>query len=121
MVNGPGTVIFTMRAVWRLRNSRSPTSTGWRLRMRPTMRGTGIVDIHAFERGGEPVRIAFAPDLPVGNDVQARLLLRPDRQEGGVVLRLRQVRLRDAPQLLRAHPGRKAPGELLAVDQPFGL
>src|SRR5712691_2242088 len=84
-------------------------------------RGAGIVGVHAFERGGEAVGVALAPDLAVGDDVQARFLLRADREPRRVVLRLLEERFGDAPQLLCAHPGRKAPGELLPVDQPLGL
>src|SRR5581483_11667767 len=38
-----------------------------------------------------------------------------------IVLRFLEEALLDPPKLARAHPRRKAPGELLAVDQPFGL
>ena len=84
-------------------------------------RGAGIVDIDAFERGGEAVGVALAPHLAVGDDVEAGALLVADGEHGGVVLRLVEEFRRDAPQFLRAHPRRKAAGELLAVDQPFGL
>ena len=84
-------------------------------------RGAGIVDVDAVERGGEAVGIALAAHLAVGDDVEADLLLVADRQQRGVVLRLLQPFGRDPPQLLRAHARRKAPGELLAVDQPFRL
>src|SRR2546427_360625 len=55
---------------------------------RAVERGAGMVDIDAFERGGEAVGIAFAPDLAVGDDVEAGALLRPDGEQRGVVLRL---------------------------------
>src|SRR6267143_1408142 len=42
-------------------------------------------------------------------------------ERGGVVLRLGEMGLGNPPQLFRAHAGRKAPGELFPVDQPFGL
>ena len=84
-------------------------------------RDAGIVDVDPFERGGEAVRIAFAPDLAVGDDVEPRLFLQLDRQHRRVVLRLGETGLRDAPQLLRPHARRKAAGELRPVDQPFGL
>src|SRR5207244_13601313 len=83
--------------------------------------GSRFVDVDALERSGEAVRVALAADLAVGGDVDAGLLLRADREQRGVVLRLREMRLGDAPQLLRAHARREAAGELLAVDQPFGL
>src|SRR5437879_11726699 len=88
---------------------------------RAVERGAGGVDLDAFERGGEAVGIAFAPDLAVGDDVEARPLLRPDGEQRGVILRLGEIGLGDPPQLFRAHAGRKAPGELFPVDQPFGL
>src|SRR6267378_8250885 len=88
---------------------------------RAVQRGAGMVDIDAFERGGEAVGIAFATDLAVGDDVEAGPLLRPDGEQRGVVLRPGEMRLGNPPQLFRAYAGRKAPGELFAVDQPFGL
>src|SRR6185503_2135982 len=80
-----------------------------------------VVDVDALQRGGEAVGISFAPDFAVGDDVDAGFLLRPDREHRGVVLRLREQRLRDPPQLLGAQPRRKALAELVAVDQPVGL
>jgi hypothetical protein len=53
-VNGPGTVIFTLRFVWRRRNSRSSTSTACLRRMGPTTRGTGF---------GCPLRSSATPGL----------------------------------------------------------
>src|SRR5438105_7378012 len=72
---------------------------------RAVQRGAGMVDIDAFERGGEAVGIAFAPDLAVGDDVEARPLLRPDGEQRGVVLRLGETRLDTRPQgrMGRAH------------------
>src|SRR2546422_1950422 len=88
---------------------------------RAVERGAGWVDSDAFERGGEAVGIAFAPDLAVGDDVGAGPLLRPDGEQRGVVLRLGEMGRGNPPQLFRAHARRKAPGELFPVDQPFGL
>ena len=51
-------------------------------------RGAGIVDVDAFERGGEAVGIALAAHLAVGDDVEAGALLVADRNARGVVLRL---------------------------------
>ena len=84
-------------------------------------RRAGIVDVDAFERGGEAVGIAFAPHLAVGDDVEAGALLVADGEQRGVILRLLEKFRRDAPQLLGAHARRKPAGELLAVDQPVGL
>jgi hypothetical protein len=84
-------------------------------------RAAGIVDVDALERGGEAVRVALAPHLAVGNDVEAGALLVADGDERGVVLRLLEPLRRHPPQLARAHPRWKPSGELLAVDQPFRL
>src|SRR5438132_13333436 len=88
---------------------------------RAVERSAGMVDMDAFGRGGEAVGIAFAPDLAVGDDVEAGPLLRPDGEQRGVVLRLGEIGLRNAPQLFSTHARRKAPGKLFPVDQPFGL
>ncbi len=53
-------------------------------------RRAGIVDVDAFERGGEAVGVALAPHLAVGDDVEAGALLVVDGEQGCVVLRLRQ-------------------------------
>jgi len=84
-------------------------------------RGSRPVDIDALERGREAVGIAFAPHLAIGDDVEPGAFLGADRQQGGVVLRLLQERLLDAPQLLRPHPRREPAAQLLPVDQPVGL
>ena len=84
-------------------------------------RRAGIVDVDAFERGGEAVGVAFAAHLAVGDDVEAGALLVANREQRGVVLRLLETFGRDAPQLAGAHARREALGELLAVDQPVGL
>src|SRR6266446_7070860 len=88
---------------------------------RPRHGDARVVEVEACERGGEAVRVAFAPGLAVGDDVEARLLLRPDGEERGVVLRLREIGLRNAPQLGGAHAGRDVLCQPLAVDQPVGL
>ena len=84
-------------------------------------RRAGIVDVDAFERGGEAVGVAFAPHLAVGDDVESGALLVVDREQRRVVLRLREVLRRHGPQFLGAHARRKTAGELFAVDQPFRL
>jgi hypothetical protein len=80
-----------------------------------------LVEVDALERGGEAVGIAFAPDFAVGDDVQARRLLRLDGEDRGVILRLREMLGGNAPQLLRAHARRQAREQLRAVEQPLGL
>ncbi len=83
--------------------------------------GPGVLDVEPLQRGREAIRVAFAADLAVGDDVEAGPLLRFDGKNRGIVLRLCQERLRDAPQLLRAHPRRQALLEPLSVDEPLGL
>src|SRR5690606_24794035 len=51
-------------------------------------RRAGVVDVDALERRREAVRVALAPYLAVRDDVEAGLLLRADRDDRGVVLRL---------------------------------
>jgi hypothetical protein len=83
--------------------------------------GSGIVEIDAVERGREAVGVAFPSDLAVRHDVEAGILLCPDRQERGIVLCLLEVLRRDAPELARPYSRRKSAGEFVAVDQPIGL
>ena len=85
---------------------------------RAVERGAGVVEVDAFERGGEAVRVALAPDLAVADDVEPRLLLRADRDQGRVVLRLvagtaagcarARARARAAESARRASRGRSA-------------
>ena len=110
----------------------SPTSTGPLRRTLPTTRGTptvrparlvmvaGVVVVDAVERGGEAVGVAFPAHLAVGDDVDAGALHVADRQQRGVVLRLRQIGLRHAPQLVHAHPRHRVL-EHGAIHQPVGL
>src|SRR5262245_30862477 len=84
-------------------------------------RCAGVVDVNAIERRREAVGVALASDLAVGDDVEPGLLLRPDREQGRVVLRLLDPRLGNSPKFLRAYARRKSTGEFPAIDQPFGL
>jgi hypothetical protein len=63
----------------------------------PVERGARVVEIDAFERGREAIRVALAPDLPIGDDIEPRVLLGPDGQQGRVVLRHRKIRLGQPP------------------------
>ena len=81
----------------------------------------GMIEVDAFERGGEAIGIALPPHLAVGQDIDAGALLVADRQECRVVLRLLEPLRRDPPQSLRAHPRRHLVPELLAIDQPVRL
>src|SRR5262249_48561515 len=84
-------------------------------------RCAGVVDVNTVERSREAVRVALASDLAVGDDVEPGLLLRPDREQGRVVLRLLEPRLGNSPKFLRAHARRKSTGKFPAIDQPFRL
>src|SRR5262245_10382335 len=84
-------------------------------------RCAGIVDVNAVERGRKAIRVALAPDLAVGDDIEPGLLLRPDREQGRVVLRLLDPRLGNSPKFLRADTWWETPSELSAIDQPFRL
>ena len=75
-------------------------------------RGARVVEVDTLERGGEAVGVALAPDLAVGDDVEAGALLGADRQDRGVILRLGQVLRADTPQLGGAHARRKRPASL---------
>ena len=71
-----------------------------------------VVEVDAVERGGEAVRVALAPDLAVGDDVEPGVLLGADREQGRVVLRLARATARRparAPARARAAgSGRRA-------------
>jgi hypothetical protein len=133
MVNGPGTVIFTVWSVCFFRNSTSRTPTGRGRTIGPATLGTGwgcplrsravprVVDVDALEGGGEAVAVGLAQHLAVGDDVEAGLLLGPDSQDPGVVLGLLQILRLDPPQLQSAHPRREPAGELGPVHQPVRL
>ena len=62
MVNGPGTVILTVREVWARRNLTSSTSTGCLRRIGPTTRGTGF---------GWPLRSSAVPGLSMSTPSSA--------------------------------------------------
>ncbi len=60
-------------------------------------RHSGIVEVDTVKGGSETIRVAFAADFSVGNDIEARVFLRLDCHECGVFLRFRQVRCRHSP------------------------
>ena len=121
MVNGPGTVILTCAVGVGAQELDVATSTGMlaadladharhRIGMAAAVeRGAGIVDVDAVERGGEAVGVAFAADLAVGDDVEPGPLLVANGEQRRVVLRLLEIGLRDAPQLLARTRGGKRP------------
>jgi hypothetical protein len=100
----------------------APDDARHRVRMpRAIERGARVIQVDPLERRREAIAVALAPDFPVGHDVDTGRFLRADGQQRGVVLRLFQPRFRHAPQLARAHAGRKPPGELGAIDEPIRL
>src|SRR5262249_26097578 len=80
-----------------------------------------VVEVDTLERRREQIRIALATDLPVGDHVEARLFLRLDRQDRGIVLGFGEVGFRDAPQLARPYPRRKSSREPPTVNEPLRL
>ena len=77
--------------------------------------------IHAFERGGEAIRIALASHFAIGDDIKTGAFLIEDGDPGRVVLRLVKQFGRDPPQLLGPYPWREPAGELFPIDQPLRL
>ena len=100
---------------FRRRAARSEAS--WR----PSRHLRRVVAVHAVERGGEAVRIAFAPHLAVGDDVETGAFLVADGENGRVVLRLLEHDSLDAPEFARARSRRDDFRQPLAVDQPVWL
>ncbi len=120
--------------VWARRNSRSRTSTACLRRILPVTlnrigmpaaveRDAGIVDVDTFKRGREPVGIAFAAHLAIGDDIETGALLIANCNQGGIVLAMpAAISGRDALfQRLRPVRGRKTAGKPFAIDQPIGL
>ncbi len=131
MVKGPGTVILMVRVVLARRNLHvvdldrmlAPHLAGdarHRIGMAGAVeRGAGIVDVDAFERGGEAVGVALAAHLAVGDDVEAGALLVVDREQRRVVLRLRQMlgRARATISLARTRGGKRPASFLRSISQ----
>ena len=66
-----------------------PDDARYRHRMPAAVeRRARIVEVDALERGRKQVRVAFATDLAIGDDVEPRLFLRSDCDDRRVVLRL---------------------------------
>ena len=95
---------------------------GYRIHMsRPVHRFARVVDIDSAKRCRNPVRIAFATNFAIGDDVDARPFHVADREQGCIVLGVfEQVRV-DAPHFECAHPRWKASFEVGAINQPFRL
>ena len=132
-MNGPGTVIFTapvgvglqelqVADLDRVLAADRPDHAGHRVGVPAAVEGrAGVVDVDPFERRREPVRVALAPHLTVGHDVEPGELLVADGEDRGVVLRLLEPLGRDAPELRGADAWREPAGEPFPVDQPIRL
>jgi len=83
--------------------------------------GRGVVEIDPRKGGRKAVRIAFATDLAIGDDIDPGAFHVADREPRRIVLCCFEPRLGHPPQLLRAHPHRSLVRQLVAVDQPVGL
>ena len=59
----------------------------------------GMLGVDAIEREGKTVRIAFAPDLAIADDVDAGAFHLADRDDRGIVLRLLAPRFGNAPDV----------------------
>ncbi len=81
----------------------------------------GIVYVEALQGGCEVIGVALATDLPVGEDVEPRLLLRLDRCQGGICLGFVKMLGLHPPELMCPYSRGKSSGELGAVDQPLRL
>ena len=88
---------------------------------RPVERRPRVVEVEPLERVGEVVRVALAPDLAVGDDVDAGLLHVAHGERRRVVLGLLEPLVLDAPQLVGGYARRQPSRELRTVDQPVGL
>src|ERR1700690_3031945 len=98
--------------------ARRPAAPRHRIRVAAAIeRRARVGEIDAVERGREPIRVALAPDLAIADDVEARGLLHPDRDERRVVLRFGEIRLCHPPQLAGSDPRRKPLREAGALDQ----
>src|SRR5262245_15254211 len=69
-----------------------------------------IVDVDAAERVGEAVEVALAPNLAVGDDVDAGGLLHAYSLRRRIVLSFLEIRLLDTPDLFQSD-ARRRPGE----------
>jgi hypothetical protein len=87
----------------------------------PIERDARRVEVDTVERRGEPVRVALAAHLSVGDDVDSCTLHVGDGEPGRVVLGLLEMRIRDAPELASPHPRRQPRPQPLAIDEPVGL
>src|SRR6516162_8903354 len=80
-----------------------------------------MIQVEAVKRGGEAVRITFAADLSICDDVETCRFLLADGQQRGIVLRLLKPWRRDAPEFCGTNSRRHLMPEFLAINQPLGL
>jgi len=75
------------------------TDYAWHgIRVAAAVQGTArIVEVDAFEGRSEAIRVALAADLAVSDVIESGILLRLDRRDGRIVLRLREIQLGNAP------------------------
>src|SRR4051812_34723016 len=81
----------------------------------------GMLGVDAIERQRKTVRIAFAADLAVGDDIDAGALHLAYRDDCRVILRLFKPRLGHAPDVAGMNPRHAVMFEQGAIDQPVGL
>ena len=86
---------------------------------RAARRRAGIGEVDALERQREPVGIAFAANLAVGDDVDAGLFEIVNREPRRVVLRRFALRFRNAPHLRRADAWNSL--RRFVIDEPARL
>jgi hypothetical protein len=88
---------------------------------RPVHGCAGIVEVHALQGVGEPVRVAFPPHLAVGDDVHAGAMLILQGDDRGVVLGLFEGKGVHLPQGVEQDSGRQPLAEPIAIYEPRGL
>src|SRR5688572_18005743 len=88
---------------------------------RPVHGDAVLFQVNPVQGRGEAVRVAFAPDLAIRDDVEPGFFLRPYGYQRRVALGFLEIRLRNAPQLPGAYPRRQAACKPGSIDKPFRL
>ena len=81
----------------------------------------GMLGVDAVERQSKTVRIAFAADLAVADDIDAGQFHFADRDDRGVVLGLFAPCMGHAPDIGGVDARHAVMFEQTAIDQPVGL
>ena len=81
----------------------------------------GMLGVDAVEREGKTVRIAFAADLAVGDDIDAGPFHLAYRDDSRIILRLFAPRFRNPPDVAGTDARHAVMFEKGAIDQPVGL